>query len=36
MDRLQELGGQRDSEITALWQRKRALLDQKDVLTRTQ
>jgi DNA primase len=36
MDRLQELGGQRDAEITALWQRKRALLDQKDVLTRTQ
>ena len=34
MDRLQEGGGDRDSEITALWRRKRQLLDQKDALTR--
>jgi DNA primase len=32
MDQLQELGGDRDGEMTALWQRKRALLHQKDAL----
>jgi DNA primase len=34
MDRLQESGGsQRDAEITALWHRKRALLDERDALS---
>lgn len=33
MDQLQELGGQSDAEITALWHRKRALLHQKDALS---
>ena len=33
MDRLQESGGQRDAEMTALWLRKRALLDQRDALS---
>jgi DNA primase len=34
IDRLQELGGQHDSEITALWQRKRDLLHQIEGLGR--
>ena len=34
MDRLQEFGGDSDAEITALWQRKRQLLDLKNALTR--
>ncbi len=34
IDRLQELGGQHDSEINALWQRKRDLLHQIEVLAR--
>jgi DNA primase len=33
MDRLQESGGQRDAEITALWHRKRALLDEREALS---
>jgi hypothetical protein len=33
MNRLQETGGQRDAEITALWHRKRALLDERDALS---
>ncbi len=32
MDRLQELGGQSDSEITELWQKKRELLHQIEAL----
>ena len=36
MDRLQAFGVDRDSEITALWQKKRELLNQKDALTRIQ
>ena len=35
IDRLQELGGQHDSEITALWQRKRDLLHQIEALARS-
>ena len=34
IDRLQELGGQHDSQITALWQRKRDLLHQIEELRR--
>jgi DNA primase len=34
IDRLQELGGQHDSEITALWHRKRELLLQIEALAR--
>ena len=33
MDQLQQLGGDRDGEMTALWQRKLALLHQKDALS---
>jgi DNA primase len=33
MDRLQESGRQRDEEITALWHRKRALLDEREALS---
>ena len=33
MDRLQESDGERDAEITALWHRKRALLDERDALS---
>ena len=33
MDQLQELGGQRDAEMTALWHRKRALLDEREALS---
>ena len=32
IDRLQELGGSSDSEITALWQKKRDLLHQIEAL----
>jgi DNA primase len=35
IDRLQELGGENDSQITALWQRKRALLHQIEALARS-
>jgi len=34
IDRLQELGGEHDSEITALWERKRHLLHQIEALAR--
>jgi hypothetical protein len=34
IDRLQELGGDRDAEMTALWQRKRDLLHQIEGLAR--
>jgi DNA primase len=34
IDRLQELGGENDSQITALWQRKRDLLHQIEALAR--
>ena len=33
MDHLQELGGASDAEMTALWHRKRALLDQRHALS---
>ena len=35
IDRLQELGGSHDSEITALWQKKRDLLHQIEALGRS-